>query len=165
PGVAPSVEIKQLLLGRDLHARQALARLDSVDLALVGIGANTVDPALAPGDNFFTEEHFAAMRAHGAAGEVCLHFIDADGKPLEAEVEEPVIGVTLQQLRSARRRWAVAGGARKHEAIRAALRGGWIDTLVTDAGTAEHLVSDQDDSNRSRSEARKPAPVAPSTAR
>ena len=35
----------------------------------------------------------------------------------------------------------MAAGSQKHAAIRAALLGGWVDTLVTDTGTAEYLVS------------------------
>lgn len=141
PGVAPSPDIKALLLERDLYAREALALLDSIDLALVGIGACELDPVLRSGDNFFTTEHFAQMRERGAVGEVCLHFLDADGVPIDSELDDLVIGVTRAQLRSARRRWAVAGGQRKHAAIRAALAGGWVDTLVTDTGTAEFLLS------------------------
>ncbi len=144
PGVMPTAELKELLLSRDAHARQALRALDSLDLALVGIGACHVDPVLQPGDNFFTEEQFAAMRAQGAVGEVCLQFIDAQGAPLRGGLEDMVIGVTAEQLKSARRRWAVGGGARKHEAIRAALLGGWVDTFVTDALTAEYLVTDRE---------------------
>lgn len=141
PGVVPSAQLRDQLLSRDLHARQALAMLDSMDLALVGIGAAEIDPALHPGDNFFTEEQFAAMRALGAVGEVCLHFIDAQGRPVPGGLDELVVGVSTTQLRSAGRRWAVAGGNRKHDAVRAALAGGWIDTLVTDVATAEHLVA------------------------
>lgn len=141
PGVVPGPEIKELLLSRDLYAREALRMLDSIDLALVGIGACEVDPALRSGDNFFTDGDFERMRQLGAVGEVCLHFLDADGVPVQGGLDELMIGVTLEQLKSARRRWAVAGGPRKHTAIRAALAGGWVDTLVTDAGTAEFLIS------------------------
>jgi len=141
PGVVPSAEVKELLLSRDLHARQALQMLDSVDLALIGIGACDLDPSLRSGDNFFTEEHFVQMHARGAVGEVCLHFLDAEGRPVDSELDDLVIGVTRDQLRSARRRWAVAGGARKHAAVHAAVVGGWVDTLVTDAATAEYLLS------------------------
>lgn len=149
PGVVPSEEVREMLLSRDLHAREALQMLDAMDVALIGIGSCYIDPALSPGDNFFTEEHFAQMREQGAVGEVCLHFIDADGNVLKSDLDDLVIGVTTEQLRSAQRRWAVAGGARKHEAIRAALAGGWVDTLVTDVATAEYLIAH-------------PPPIAPS---
>ncbi len=140
PGVAASREMKELLLSSDPHAQKALEMLDSVDLVLVGIGADKIDPDLRPGDNFFTHEQFAHVRELGAVGEVCLHFLDADGNPIDSELEDLVVGITREQLKSARHRWAVAGGARKHRAIRAAVAGGWIDTLVTDAATAQFLV-------------------------
>jgi DNA-binding transcriptional regulator LsrR (DeoR family) len=35
----------------------------------------------------------------------------------------------------------VAGGSSKHEALAAALAGGWVDVLMTDRATADHLVS------------------------
>ncbi|GAB4100449.1 sugar-binding transcriptional regulator [Sinomonas halotolerans] len=141
PGVVPSQEIRDLLLQRDPYARKALEMLDSIDLALVGIGACEVDPDLRSGDNIFTDEQFAYARELGAVGEVCLHFIDAEGRPIESELDDLVAGVTLEQLKKARHRWAVAGGRRKHEAIRAAAAGGWVDTLVTDAATAEFLAA------------------------
>jgi DNA-binding transcriptional regulator LsrR (DeoR family) len=141
PGVVPSSAIRDVLLDSDLYARKALGMLDSIDLALVGIGACEPDPVLGSGDNFFTSQQFDLMRERGAVGEICLHFLDAEGVPIETELNDLVVGVTLDQLRSARRRWAVAGGPRKHQAIRAALIGGWVDTLITDTGTAEFLLS------------------------
>ena len=142
PGVVSSPEVKDLMLRRDPYVREALGMLDSIDLALVGIGACAVDSALRSGDNFFTDEQFDAMRRRGAVGEVCLHFLDADGSPIQADLDELVVGVTREQLRNAGRRWAVAGGPRKHTAVRAALSGGWVDTLVTDTETAEFLVAE-----------------------
>lgn len=140
PGVVPSAEIKAVLLGRDVHAGQALHQLDEIDLALVGVGANFVEPDLRAGDNFFSEEQFALARERGAVGELCLHFLDKAGQPVDTGLDQLVIGVSLDQLRAAKRRWAVAGGRRKRTAVRAALRGGWVNTLVTDAATAEYLV-------------------------
>lgn len=141
PGVAQTREVKELRLSSDPYARHALEMLDSVDLALVGIGACELDPDLRSGVNFFTDEQFARARALGAVGEVCLHFLGSDGTPIASELEELVVGINVEQLMNARHRWAVAGGERKHQAIRAALSGGWVDTLVTDAATADFLMS------------------------
>lgn len=141
PGVVAEKRVRDLLLERDPYAREALASLDSLDLALVGIGACRLDPALRTGDGYFTEDVFERMRERGAVGEVCLHFLDADGQPVAGGFDDMVVGITSQQLRNARRRWAVAGGVKKHPAIRAALAGGWVDTLVTDTDTAAYLLS------------------------
>lgn len=141
PGVVPSKGVKNLLLERNDYAREALAMLDDLDLALVGIGALEDDPTHPSGLNLFTSAQFAQMRKAGAVGEVCLHFLDAEGKPVAGEHDDLVVGITRAQICAARRRWAVAGSARKHQAIRAALAGGLVDTLVTDKETADYLVS------------------------
>ena len=71
-----------------------------------------------------------------------MRYLDANGDPVASKLDELTIGVSLDQLRKARRRWAVVGGQRKHQAIRAALAGRWIDVLVTDLATARHLTGD-----------------------
>lgn len=48
--------------------------------------------------------------------------------------------MTLQQLRKVDRVVGVAGGVRKTAAIRAALRGGLVNVLITDRFTAERLL-------------------------
>jgi DNA-binding transcriptional regulator LsrR (DeoR family) len=55
-------------------------------------------------------------------------------------LDDLVVGVTLDQIRAARTRWAAAGGKDKYAILRAALAGGWIDHLVTDTATAAHLL-------------------------
>ena len=80
------------------------------------------------------------IRAQGAVGEVCLRFIDEDGNHIASDLDDLVIGISPDQLNRARRRWAVAGGERKLDAIKAALRGGWVDVFVTDAQTAERIA-------------------------
>lgn len=142
PGVVASAEIREAIVNQDGHIREALDALDNLDIALVGIGTCEIDPPLVPGDNFFSEEQFALAKSLGAVGQVNLRFLDAMGNPIATELDELVLGVTLTQLRAARRRIGVAGGRSKFDAVRAAVRGGWIDTLITDQRTAERLLAD-----------------------
>ena len=140
PGVAPSVEVRDAILANDPFARQALDALDELDIALVGIGNATVVSPLVAGDNFFTEEEFAHARELGAVGEINLRFMDENGRPIDCDLDPHVVGVTLEQLRRADQRIAVSGGESKHRALLAAVRGGWINVLVTDEESAEYLV-------------------------
>ncbi len=55
-------------------------------------------------------------------------------------LNERVLGIDVETLRTVPRVVAIAGGARKYTAIRAALRGGWIDVLITDLDTARKLA-------------------------
>lgn len=142
PGVVASRAVRDAVTEHDAHTRGAMARLDHLDIALTGIGQCGLEPPLTAGDNFFDEEQLARARALGAVAQMNLRFLDALGRPVDAGLDDLVIGVSLPQLRAAGRRIGVAGGARKYEAVRAVIRGGWIDTLVTDADTAERLLAE-----------------------
>ncbi len=73
-------------------------------------------------------------------GQVNLRFIDSTGQPIKSELDDLVIGVSLEQLRACPRTIAVAGGPNKHAAIYSAIAGGWVNTLVTDVDTANYLM-------------------------
>ena len=140
PGVVPNQQVRETLLAYDADARRALDLLDHLEMALVGIGTCEIIEPLVTGDNFFTSEQFAYATQLGAVGQVNLRFIAADGTPVLSELDDLVVGVTLEQLHRTRRVLAVAGGPSKYLAIRAALLGGWVNALVTDLATAEFLL-------------------------
>jgi DNA-binding transcriptional regulator LsrR (DeoR family) len=73
-------------------------------------------------------------------GELCLRFYDAEGRPVKGALEGRVIGIELEALRRVPRAVALGGGRRKVAAILGALRGGWVNTLVTDQFTAQRLA-------------------------
>src|SRR3954452_12922109 len=141
PGIAAPEEARDALMS-DQFVIEALDGLTDVTLALVGIGALEPSNLLQSSGNIFSERELAALGALGAVGDICLRFFDAEGAPVHSDVERRVIGVTLEQLRSVDRCVGIAGGERKFEAIRGALRGGWINVLITDRTTAERLLGE-----------------------
>lgn len=84
----------------------------------------------------------AELRALGAVGDVCLRFFDTAGKHIDSKFDQRVVGANPDQLRQIPRRIGVAGGTEKHEAIRAALRGQWVNILITDLQTAQVLAEE-----------------------
>ena len=141
PGIATSAQARKALLA-DQYVREAMTGIGDVTLALVGIGALEPSALLLRSGNIFSERELAALGERGAVGDVCLRFFDAAGKPVATAVDRRVIGITLQQLAGTDRSVGVAGGERKYEAIRGAVRGGWINVLITDVATAERLLAD-----------------------
>jgi DNA-binding transcriptional regulator LsrR (DeoR family) len=141
PGIASSVDAREALTS-DRFVQGALAGLADVTLALVGIGALEPSSLLQSSGNIFSEPELEALGAQGAVGDICLRFFDAGGARVESDVDRRVIGVSLEQLREADRSVGIAGGPRKYEAIRGALRGGWINVLITDSTTAERLLAE-----------------------
>jgi DNA-binding transcriptional regulator LsrR (DeoR family) len=140
PGVMSSPTLRDGALA-DAHVRKALNLLNEVDIVFVGLGPADFHGPLEESDNFFTAEQLAEVRKAGAVGQLHQRFIDKHGKPVRTPLDDLVIGISLDQLRDAGRRIAVAGGKAKHEALAAALAGEWIDVLVTDAGSANMLLS------------------------
>ena len=128
PGVVNSRDARKTILDLNGHAQEALALLDTLDDALVGIGTCEVDPPIRSGENYFTKEQLKHVAGLGAVGQVNLRFIDAEGNPIVSELDDLVIGVSLEQLKNCRRTISVAGGATKVPAIRASLKGGWVNT-------------------------------------
>ena len=140
PGIVPSREVRDALLA-DPQIADTLALAARADIALVGIGRPTPRSVVVQ-SRILTEETVAELGALGAVGDVALRFFDAQGAPVAHEINTRIIGLTLEQIAEIPRVIGVAGGEGKFEVIRAALRGGLIDVLVTDAENAQRLLSD-----------------------
>ncbi len=143
-GVAGSLEAKRALVA-DPFVQKTMRQFGRITMALVGVGAVEPSKLLADSGNVFTASELAELSALGAAGDICLHFFDADGRSIESPFDDRVIGITLAELRVVRRVVAVAGGARKLRALQGAMRSGLVDVLITDSFTAMALVGDETD--------------------
>ena len=55
-------------------------------------------------------------------------------------MEERLFSTPLETLKSLNNVIGISGGPQKVEAIRAALRGGYLDVLITDEETAMQLI-------------------------
>jgi DNA-binding transcriptional regulator LsrR (DeoR family) len=84
------------------------------------------------------------VKESGGVGDVVLRYINDMGEPIDLEINERIIGLTLEQIKAVPRVIAVAGGKAKYELIRAALRGRIMNVLVTDHITAGNLLVEAD---------------------
>lgn len=140
PGIVGSAEARGVL-EHDEYVSRVLQLYPRITVALVGIGAVRPSTLLARSGNVFEGPELELLSAQGAVGDVCLRFFDATGAPTQSELNNRVIGLTLEQLRGVPRSIAVAGGPRKIEAIRGALAGRFVRCLITDRRTAEALAA------------------------
>ncbi len=141
PGIVGSEEARRVLLA-DPYVTEAVTLFERLTVALVGIGSVEPSKLLARSGNVFSEAELNLARRQGAVGDVCLRFFDAEGYPVITELDRRVIGIPLEQLRRVERTVGIAGSSRKHVAIRGALRGGWVNVLITDRFTAEMLLNE-----------------------
>lgn len=138
PTYVQSVEIKNMLT-QDYSIRDILHRWETLDIALVGIGAPIGQSPVLQTD-YLSQEEIGNLCRQKAVGDVCTRFFDAMGKPCLSGAEDRTIGIDLETLRGIPLVVGVAGGKEKVDSIRAAIAGGYVNALVTDDFTADKLL-------------------------
>lgn len=121
------------------HYQTISAYWDNLDVALVGIGS----PAIRDGANwhaFYGSEESDDLNARHVAGDICSRFYDIRGITVETNMSEKTLSIEMNKLKRARYSIGIAMGEEKYSGIIGALRGKYINCLVTNSDTAELLL-------------------------
>jgi DNA-binding transcriptional regulator LsrR (DeoR family) len=124
-------------------------RFDDVTKAVVAVGSWTPPHSLLY--EALSDEEREHLLAKGATAELCATLIDPEGKDVAPEFTERCIAIRGDQLKAVDEVIAVAGGSDKVAAVRAVLRGGYANSLITDYVVAHALLEhrcDLDDGRR-----------------
>jgi len=140
PGIVASRQMAEALKS-DAQISAVLKLAAEADIALVGLGAPTSHSIVLRTGTILSSEDLVRLQELGAVGDIALRYMDKDGNPIDLEINERIIGLTLEQIRKIPRVIGIAGGTAKLEMIRAALHGSILDVLVTDLATAETLLA------------------------
>jgi DNA-binding transcriptional regulator LsrR (DeoR family) len=139
PGIVASSDVRDALRS-DPHVQAALDRIDKLDVIYAGIGSLASNPLLMDGQTLSAKVVKELQRA-GAIGDIALRFFDASGRFVRTSLDERILGITPEQLERHARVVALAGGKKKVDAMRAALRAGVVNVLITDQTTARALLN------------------------
>jgi DNA-binding transcriptional regulator LsrR (DeoR family) len=110
------------------------------DLFLLGLGSLGGDEIFVESGTISSAELWV-VRGEGAVGDLCGNFFDAAGQPVGEPFRDRVVGISLDDLRRAALVVACAAGEEKAPAILGALRGGFVEGLVTDEATARRVLA------------------------
>lgn len=139
PGIVANKKARDVLMA-DRYVRQAMEMFKHLDVVFVGIGALRPDSVVMKDGSIISQEELNDLLKKGSVGDIALHFLDQDGSPVQSDIENRVIGITLEQLKRAHRVVGIAGGSEKFDAILGALRGKLINVLITDSIIATKLL-------------------------
>ncbi|MDE2853063.1 MAG: hypothetical protein OXN88_02715 [Chloroflexota bacterium] len=122
---------------------QAMAQVRRAEIALVGIG--DLDPATSGfvRAGVAGSAQLRSYRERGAIGDMAWQIFDSAGQLFPCELNQRIIGLTLDELRAVPQTLAVAVGLNKAAAILGALRTGAVNTLCTDEETAARVLETQ----------------------
>ncbi|MBA3261004.1 MAG: sugar-binding transcriptional regulator [Thermoleophilaceae bacterium] len=136
PALVSRGDLRESLLA-DGTIEATFAMFSRLTVAVLGVGAfaqggtsrlvygEIVDDAL-----------FPKLLARGAVGDVLSYVYRDDGTVLAGGVEDRLIAISLDDVLRVPHRIAVAAGRAKARAIAGALRGGFVNVLVTDSAAA-----------------------------
>jgi DNA-binding transcriptional regulator LsrR (DeoR family) len=139
PGIVADERTREVLLS-DVHVQRAVGTFGDLDIVFVGVGAPTPNSVTMRDGSIISQAELDGLLEKGAVGDIALRFFDEQGRAIEAGIDDRIIGITLEQLKRTPRVVGVSGGPEKVAALRGALRGGFINVLITDSLTAERLL-------------------------
>lgn len=129
----------RLALEADPTIAAALDLAGKAPVVLFGMGA-MADSALAA-SGYLSPAEIERLVDLGAVGDLLGRFLDARGRVVDPALDARTLGLRPEALTGRRHAVGVVSGPAKHAIALAALRARLVTVLVTDAATAQHLLS------------------------
>jgi DNA-binding transcriptional regulator LsrR (DeoR family) len=140
PLYAGSAESRATIMSLDVFAA-VVDKIRSADA--LAMAAGDLSPrSLLMRDGLPADVSPDELREAGAVGDVLGFLLDAEGREIDHPINDRVIGVRIDDLRAIPDTILAAGAPWKTPIIRAILKRGVLNTLVTDADTARALTEE-----------------------
>ncbi|MFN8483771.1 MAG: sugar-binding transcriptional regulator [Anaerolineae bacterium] len=126
-----------------LHDRSIRETLDvaaCANIALVGIGTTAPERYNPARHGYVALDELEAIRAAGAVGLIVGQHYDRDGAALDISINRRIVGISPDSLKHIPTVIGLGGDALKGEAILGALRGEWVNVLITDEQAARRVL-------------------------
>jgi DNA-binding transcriptional regulator LsrR (DeoR family) len=141
---APSIvdtKIMHDMLLKETSIKKTFNYFSKLTIAMVGIGAmypRVISTLVKTGH--ISGKDLKSLKACGAVGDVYSHFFDINGKTCDNKISERIIAMPVEELLSVPYSIGIAGGELKAEAILGAIRGKYINILITDSSAGEKIL-------------------------
>lgn len=139
PIYMPDRQTREILINNPV-IKQSLTMIKNCDLILTGVGAIDSRIPAVLWEVYVEGDTQKRIKEKGGVGFICAHFFDENGKFLDMDVNDNVIGIQTEDIERNNNILLVAGGKSKARAILAALRGGYVNTLISDNKTLELVL-------------------------
>lgn len=138
PAVVTNPLVKEGLL-EDENIQKVIELWKKTTIALVGIGSMSPDSELFKNNHLSLHWH-EMLDKSVAVGDVCMRFFDQAGNNSCEELNELIMGITLETLKAVGTVVCIARGTEKANAILGALNCGIPNVLITDRETAKRIL-------------------------
>lgn len=141
PLLFSDMNIKNKFLQED-SIKNILETFNKISTIIVGIGMPIKKTSTLLNSGYINEKLFDDFVKNGMVGDVAVQFFNKNGdtKPFEA-FNKLVAGMNIEQLKNVPRRICIANGIDKAESIIGAIKGNFINILITDFDCANKLLN------------------------
>lgn len=129
----------ELMKEESLNTAIRLAK--HLDVAIVGIGYPNENSAI-KATGYFKENEIESLKNRKVAGDICMQFYDISGDTSPYQEDNNVIGIDIHTLQNVPYSVGIAGGIEKLPALKGAINGRYINTLITDIQSAHALLAE-----------------------
>ncbi len=144
PAHFENVEVLKMML-KEKTISSIVNLWSKLNVAIVGIGEpitlsnllkDLIDPLF-----------LAELLKRDVVGDIATRFFTREGKPCKIkDYDEHIMGITLEELKKVPEVIGIAGGKEKRAAVYGAIKGGYIDSLITDISIASYLLEKKEES-------------------
>lgn len=135
PFMVQSKILRDLLM-EEPHIKSHFERLKDTDIAIVGLGSTKVELSAQFRSGHINMEDSARLISEGAVGDICGRYVDINGHECHTSLSDKMIAVSLDTLKRIPIVIGVVAGEQKADILVGALRGRYIDVLITDEKAA-----------------------------
>lgn len=138
PAITSDKAIKDAIMQDDNYTN--ISQLwKKVNKAFVGIGSPRKSSNLVWSSEYKSKD-IIGLKNSNAVGEICSRFYDIQGNIISSDLNDRTIGIELEMLRHLEYSIAVAEGQEKVPSILSALKGKFINVLITTEETARLIM-------------------------
>ena len=128
-------------LEKENSIKTVIDKAKSADIAVVGIGSSKQDSTMLKQGCFSVKEFDKLIIDKRVIGDICANLYDIWGNIIKFPSQNQIMGLQLEELKHIPTVIGVACGENKKEAILGALRGGYVNIIVTSERVAEYLIN------------------------
>lgn len=139
PAVVKDEQFKEAMMNEQ-SIKNTFNIIKKCTMAIVGIGSIATKSSSYM-QSYLNEEEIKKIEENKGVGDICLQAYTVDGEIIREGISNRVIGISTEDLKKIPKVIGIAGGKDKTEAILGALRGGFIDVLITDNIAAENILN------------------------
>lgn len=129
------------LLMEEPNVKKHFEMIKDTDIALVGLGSTQPELSAQYRSGHIKYEDTQRLITEGAVGDICGRYIDINGNNCHTSLSDRMIAISLEDLKRIPTVIGVAAGEKKADVITGALRGQYLDVLITNEKAALGVIN------------------------